>query len=62
MFVKRGLTVEETPGNGVDATTAATDTATVIVTATAATYGTTLPKTTKSASAGTGKAHNNFYS
>ena len=54
--MKRGLTVEENPGNEVDATNAATDVGT------AATHGTTLPKTTRSANAETGKAHNNFYS
>ena len=55
MSTKRGLTIEENPGNEVDATSA-TDIGT------AATHGTTLPKTTRSANAGTGKAHNNFYS
>ena len=42
--------------------TAATDIGTATITATAATYGTALLKTTRSANAGTGKAHNNFYS
>ena len=55
MSVKWGLTIEENPENEVDGTTAATDIGT------AATHGSTLSKTTRSANAGTGKAHNNFY-
>ena len=55
MSVKWGLTIEENPENEVDATAAATDIGT------AATHGSTLPKTTRSANAGTGKVHDNFY-
>ena len=62
MSVKWGLTKEENPGNEVDATTAATDIRTATITATAATHGTTLPKTIRSANAGTGKVHDNFCS
>ena len=45
MSIKWGLTVEENPGNEVDATTAATDIGTAIITATANAYRTALLKT-----------------